>query len=249
MNPSPTGRGAGRSTKPAPMRPHSRCDRRTAIGSLITTGALGLGGILASQAAAADVFVFGDKSHAPLRNKMSDFSIRPSVPMTAGALIRVQNGNGIILSDFEIDGGYCGVSIDDLSLQSGVHIRDFLIWLFAGSGVIANIALDNCVTSFNHGNGLAVQPGTRVNGLQVRGGIYQGCAISRLMLAWWARSARLPMWRGTCRTGESSWRMAPATHTSSPTTAAFGTAPGASVTADPERTRRFQETSRQLESQ
>jgi hypothetical protein len=27
----------------------------------------------------------------------------------------------------------------------------------------------------NHGNGLSIQPGTRVNGLQVRGGIYQGC--------------------------------------------------------------------------
>jgi hypothetical protein len=48
-------------------------------------------------------------------------------------------------------------------------------WSFTGSGVISNIALDNCVTSFNHGNGLSVQPDTRVNGLQVRGGIYQGC--------------------------------------------------------------------------
>ena len=47
--------------------------------------------------------------------------------MTSGALIHVQNGNGIILSDFEIDGGFSGLSIDDLSLQSGVHVRDFII--------------------------------------------------------------------------------------------------------------------------
>jgi hypothetical protein len=219
---------------------------------------------------AGDVFVFGDKSHAPLRNKMADFSIHPSAPMTSGASIHIQNGNGIILSDFEIDGGFHGVSIDDLSLQSGVHIRDFLIvntrqaaivigqdsppphqpneifltngtisqcliglalvyvdglyasavsiykstragvdfgptektvvstslfvncitdstvsgdgWYFNGSGVISNVALDNCVTSFNHGNGLSVQPKTRVNGLQVRGGVYQGCDGSGIVI-------------------------------------------------------------------
>ncbi|MGO8746714.1 MAG: glycosyl hydrolase family 28-related protein [Thermoguttaceae bacterium] len=212
---------------------------------------------------AGDVFVFGDKTHAPVLNKMADFSIHPSVPMTSGALIHVQNGNGIILSDFEIDGGFSGLSIDDLSLQSGVHVRDFIIvntrhaailigqnspppyqpnevfltngtisqcligldliyvdglyvsalsiyksanvgvrfgptektvvsdslfvncvtdstvsgdgWQFTGSGVIANIALDNCVTSYNHGNGVSVQPGTRLNGLGIRGGIYQFC--------------------------------------------------------------------------
>ena len=219
---------------------------------------------------AGDVFVVGDRSHAPALNKMADFSIHPSVQMTSGALIHIQNGNGIILSDFEIKGGFHGVSIDDLSLQSGVHIRDFIIvdtrqaaivigqnspppyqpneifltngtisqcliglaliyvdglyasavsiykstsagiyfgptektvvsdslfvncitdstvsgdgWYFTGSGVISNIAMDNCVTSFNHGNGLSVQPGTRVNGLQVRGGIYQGCDNSGIVI-------------------------------------------------------------------
>ncbi len=83
--------------------------------------------IFAPRIQTGDVFVFGDKSHAPLLTKMADFSIRPSVPMTSGALIHVQNGNGIILSDFEIDGGFHGVSIDDLSLQSGVHVRDFTV--------------------------------------------------------------------------------------------------------------------------
>jgi hypothetical protein len=83
--------------------------------------------VFVPRSPAGDVFVFGDKSHAPLRNKMADFSIRPSAQMSSGALIHIQNGNGIILSDFDIDGGYNGVSIDDLSLQSGVHIRDFLI--------------------------------------------------------------------------------------------------------------------------
>ncbi len=219
---------------------------------------------------AGDVFVFGDKSHAPARNKMADFSIRPPSPMASGALIHVQNGNGLILSDFEIDGGFVGLSIDDLSLQSGVHVRDFIIvntrnaavligqdspppyqpneifltngtisqcriglalvyvdglyasavsiyksahagvcfgptektvvsgsffvncitdstvsgdgWYFHGRGVVSNIAMDNCFTSFNHGNGLSIQPGTRVNGLQIRGGIYQGCDHSGIIV-------------------------------------------------------------------
>ena len=55
-------------------------------------------------------------------------------------------------------------------------------WYFTGKGVISNIALDNCVTSFNHGNGLSVQPNTRVNGVQVRGGIYQGCDHSGIIV-------------------------------------------------------------------
>ncbi|WP_165228892.1 glycosyl hydrolase family 28-related protein [Aquisphaera insulae] len=217
-----------------------------------------------------DVFAFGDGAHAPDRNKMADFAIRPSQPMKSGAAIHVRNGNGITLTDFEIDGACVGLNIDDLGLQSGVHARDFLIvnasqaairigrespppyqpnevfltngtisqcgvgldliyvdglyasalsiyksatagvrfgpaektvvsdsifvnciadstvsgdgWSFAGSGVTANIALDNCITSFNHGRGLSVQPGARVNGLQVRGGIYQGCDLPGIVL-------------------------------------------------------------------
>jgi hypothetical protein len=226
--------------------------------------------VFAPRLQAGDVFVVGDKSHAPILIKMADFSIHPAVPMTSGALIHIQNGNGIILSDFEIKGGFYGVSIDDLGLQSGVHLRDFIVvdtrqaaivigqnspppyqpneiflsngtisqcliglalvyvdglyasavsiyksthagvcfgptektvvsdslfvncitdstvsgdgWYFNGSGVISNIALDNCVTSFNHGNGLSVQPNTRINGLQVRGGIYQGCDNSGIVI-------------------------------------------------------------------
>ena len=43
---------------------------------------------------AGDVFVFGDKSHAPVLNKMADFSIHPSVPMTSGARFIFRTGMG-----------------------------------------------------------------------------------------------------------------------------------------------------------
>ncbi len=239
-------------------------------GRIVIQGAGWGSTIFSPRIESGDMFVFGDRAHAPERNKMADFSVRPSVPMTSGAAIHVQNGNGIILSDFEIDGGYHGVSIDDLGLQSGVHLRDFIIvntrqaaivigqnsplpfqpnevfltngtisqcliglalvyvdglyasavsiykstsagvlfgpsektvvsdsvfvncitdstvagdgWCFTGAGVTTNIVLDNCITSFNHGNGVNIQPGARLDGLQVRGGIYQGCDFAGIII-------------------------------------------------------------------
>jgi hypothetical protein len=216
--------------------------------------------------AANDVFVIGDRYHNPNNCKMSDFRI--TAASSVAALIHVQNGNGLILSDFFLNGANSastGLSIDNFSLQSGVHVRDFIIayvtgngilvgqystyaitwpneifltngtistcgsnglglvyvdglyvdtlsiyastgngvvvipndghnvsncflnkclsdssggdgWYFthsAGTGVIGNIFLENCYSSLNNGNGLSVQPNTRLNGLQIHGGVYQ----------------------------------------------------------------------------
>lgn len=83
--------------------------------------------IFAPKFAAGDVFAIGDSTHNPALFSMTDFQIQPVGAKSSGASIHVQNGNGAIFQNFKLEGGYRGFAIDDLGLQSGVHISNFII--------------------------------------------------------------------------------------------------------------------------